>query len=220
MSGLSSRAQWGLIIGLVVGINLLTSPNYTSPAMQWFAGIALALYVVFIFLVWLRTALFDLLLRFNRFGRLALTDERRRDTNWLAGALALHAIMAGVILFWLRSPDQALGYTLPLLAIAVTLNIRPAKRRPFIVATSVIYAALLAHLGMSLPPLLPEDVHQFQQAAQEGQAQAVAFYESLAADRKTKLAQFLTWRGHLKDIAQWGPVIMTWLGGYASTRRG
>jgi hypothetical protein len=61
-------------------------------------------------LTWIADPLFNLLLRFNPYGRLALTEEQRKSSNLVAGFLgmALLILLSGFVV----------GFTTPLLAAA------------------------------------------------------------------------------------------------------
>jgi len=86
MSRLSRRAQWGVIIGAVVVTRLLPP---IAP-----------LYIAFAVMTWVADPLFNLLLRLDRFGRLALSEEQVTASNWVGGCLlvALVTLIAGVVL--------------------------------------------------------------------------------------------------------------------------
>jgi len=61
-------------------------------------------YVTFVFLTWTSGTLFDLLLRFDRFGRRALSRERTIASNWVglslivgAGLLVIGLLVGGAM---------------------------------------------------------------------------------------------------------------------------
>ena len=52
----------------------------------------LVLSFAFLMLTWISSPLFNLLLRFNRFGRLALSRDQRIASSWIGGCFVLAAV--------------------------------------------------------------------------------------------------------------------------------
>ncbi len=102
MGRLSSRARWGLILGGYFGAKILRGVARVQPALSPVITPLLILYLVFVFLTWTASPLFNLLLRLNRFGRLALSREQIVASNWVGGSLLL-AIVFFVLGFVLNS---------------------------------------------------------------------------------------------------------------------
>jgi tetratricopeptide (TPR) repeat protein len=98
MSRFSQRAQWTIVLGGYIGYRLLGSIARTQPGLgPWLLPFQI-LYVVFALMTWLAQPLFNLLLRLNRFGRLALSPEQTATSNWVGSALALALIfLAGFV---------------------------------------------------------------------------------------------------------------------------
>jgi tetratricopeptide (TPR) repeat protein len=95
MSRLSDRAKWGVILGGYFGARFLRSVARTSPELEpWIAPLLIA-YFVFVMLTWFAVPLFNLLLRFNKFGRHALSRDQRTSSNWFS--LCLCVFIAGVV---------------------------------------------------------------------------------------------------------------------------
>jgi tetratricopeptide (TPR) repeat protein len=89
MSKLSSRVQWGVILGGFFGMRILNGLQKANPDIKaWTWPISIA-YVIFVLLTWLADPLFNLLLRLNKFGRYALTREQVVASNWVGGSLLL-----------------------------------------------------------------------------------------------------------------------------------
>lgn len=83
----SRRVQWLIILGLFFGNQALGVVANTIPALRpWITPVRVA-YVAFALLTWLAGPLFNLLLRFNRFGRYALSRDQVVCSNWVAGLL-------------------------------------------------------------------------------------------------------------------------------------
>ena len=98
MGRLDPRVQFALIIGLVFGQRILRSLMEQVPALAPFAPWILGAYLLFVIMTWTAYPLFNLLLRVNRFGRLALSREQTVASNWLGLGLLVGcaAVLAGV----------------------------------------------------------------------------------------------------------------------------
>ena len=99
MSKLSSRAQWGVILGAYFGNRILSGIAKSQPATAPAILVIKILYMIFVVLTWTADPLFNLLLRLNRFGRLALSREQIFISNWIGGSLALACLSLLVWVF-------------------------------------------------------------------------------------------------------------------------
>ncbi|MFN8526181.1 MAG: tetratricopeptide repeat protein [Chloroflexota bacterium] len=90
---LSGGKQWLVIIGGALGFRALGGVASLTPATQLlFAPVALV-YVLFVLSTWIGVPVFNLLLRLNRFGRLALSREETVASNWVGGCLGLSLVL-------------------------------------------------------------------------------------------------------------------------------
>jgi tetratricopeptide (TPR) repeat protein len=87
----STVARWVVILGFVFGRSMLADLARSHPALASIIGPVLALSFGFLLLTWIAGLLFNLLLRLNRFGRLALSREQRIASNWIGGCYVLAA---------------------------------------------------------------------------------------------------------------------------------
>ena len=95
MSKLSSGAQWGIILGGYFGNRILGGMANSNPDLApWVLPVRI-LYITFVVLTWTAYPMFNLLLRLNRFGRLALTPAQTVETNWVGAAFFLALISLG-----------------------------------------------------------------------------------------------------------------------------
>ena len=122
MARLSGKVQMGILLGGFFGARMLGSLSETYPAIAPWVLPVIILYVVFVLLTWFATPLFNLLLRFNRFGRHALSRDQRIASNWFALCLALCAVcVVGLIVYdhpaFLVGAMVSLGTALPLTSI-------------------------------------------------------------------------------------------------------
>ena len=97
MGSLSTRARWFVIIGLFVMARIARAALRENPELLPILGPTLGLYFVFVLTTWIAGPLSNLLLRFDRFGRLVLHRHEVISSNLVAGCLAL-AVVGGVML--------------------------------------------------------------------------------------------------------------------------
>ena len=105
MSRLSTRAQWGIVLGGYFGNRLLGSLANSNPALEPWVLPVQVLYIVFAVLTWTAYPFFNLMLRLNRFGRFALTQKQTVECNWF-GLLFFLAVgsLGGCIMAGFESP--------------------------------------------------------------------------------------------------------------------
>jgi tetratricopeptide (TPR) repeat protein len=102
MSRLSSGAQWGIIVGGYFANRLLGAAAASHPTLRpWVLPFRIA-YLAFVVLTWTAHPLFNLLLRLNRYGRLALTREQIVASNWIGACvgLALLSLLGALAMGW------------------------------------------------------------------------------------------------------------------------
>ena len=129
MGRLSSQAQWGVVIGLLVAQQVLAGVARNNPGLAPFVDPLLYGLLGFVVLTWLAAPLFNLLLRLNRFGRLVLSaDERRQST------LVLCCVLVGLagLAVSLASGGAAglIGQTTALTCLPVLLPLSAIHRLP------------------------------------------------------------------------------------------
>ncbi len=151
MGRLSEGARWGFVLGLYFLNRFAAGVARQYPGflpifipLNW-------LYTLFVFFSWTARPLFNLLLRFNRMGRLALSDEDIAASNWVAVCLvaAIASLGAGVFLGQPLFLTTALNMLMLVVPVASLFNFSAGKRRWLLVAyTSIL--ALLAVGGLLL----------------------------------------------------------------------
>jgi len=145
MSKLSEKSQWAVILIGYFGYQFLRGLARKSPELAVWVQPVLWLYIAFAVMTWIAIPLFNLMLRLNRYGRLALSRQQIVASNWVglcmltalvflglgllcgSGSLLLSALMCGLlvlpvaVIFNLDAgwPRQVMtAYTLGLLACA------------------------------------------------------------------------------------------------------
>ena len=129
MGKLSGAAQWGVIIGLVVGSRILRAVLDANPSLAPVLVPLALLYFAFFYMSWVADPLSNLLLRLSKFGRYALSVEEVRATNWFGAflALALAGALAGAVTHDMRAvlfAAWAASMTIP-----AAIAFRPENRR-------------------------------------------------------------------------------------------
>jgi tetratricopeptide (TPR) repeat protein len=127
----TQAAQWAVVLALVIGPNLLASVAKNAPNLQPFVMPIKVAVFTFVILTWIASPLFNFLLRFNRFGRLALSDEQRVESSWIGGC-AVMALACAAIFFATGSAPGFFGmaaFGLILFPLTVTFNAEPGRPR-------------------------------------------------------------------------------------------
>ena len=144
MGRLNASVRWGLILGVYFLNRAAAGLAQQHPTLALLFFPLSLLYIAFVFLSWTAHPLFNLLLRFNRMGRLALSDEDIAASNWVAACLiaAGGGLGAGVLL---RQPlflTTALHALMLIVPVASLFNFPAGKRRWLLVAYTVGLALL------------------------------------------------------------------------------
>ncbi len=106
MMKLTRGNQWGILIGAYIGFQVLVRTNAKHPEWSmWLMPLIIA-YVAFALMTWLASPLFNLALRMNRFGRLALSREQIRTSNWVG--LGIVGALTCLILYYYPGLNGAL----------------------------------------------------------------------------------------------------------------
>jgi hypothetical protein len=107
MAKLSHTAQWAIILGGYFGQQYLSKMAAKDPKIAPFVLPIIAVYIVFVLLTWLADPLFNLLLRLNRFGRLALSRDQIFASNCIGICLLL---AVGSAAYWLIAGSELAMY--------------------------------------------------------------------------------------------------------------
>jgi tetratricopeptide (TPR) repeat protein len=147
MSRLSTGAQWGVMIGLLVAFRVLRETARSTPSLQPFVIPILAAYGGLVFLTWTAPTLFNLLLRVHPIGKLALSDKEKRAST-VAGLSLAAGIASLIAAVPLNSGSLLiLGIVLCMLVIPIagTMAMERKGRRAFFLA----YTLVLFMLGVA-----------------------------------------------------------------------
>jgi tetratricopeptide (TPR) repeat protein len=148
----SQAAQWAILLGFVFGRMLLRGLARSYPALAPFVIPILVLTFAFMLMSWIASPLFNLVLRFNRFGRMALSREETVASTWIGGCFIV-AAAAAVLSFtagWDLAWFSMIFFGLMLLPLAMTFNQAAGKPRRLAAA----YTAVVALMALPLLSLL------------------------------------------------------------------
>ena len=148
MAKLPPNWQLGVILGGWLGNRLLGAVAKSNPALQPWVFPLQMLYLAFALLTWTAEPLFNLLLRLNKFGRLALSEEQTRETNWVGACvgLALASVLGWLVTgAWTPWVVGGLVFVALLIPLTATFKCQAGWPRRMM----GIYTAFLAVLGVA-----------------------------------------------------------------------
>jgi tetratricopeptide (TPR) repeat protein len=147
MSRFRGRTQWAIILGGYFGNRLLGVVAASQPSLApWILPIRI-LYVAFALMTWIADPLFNLLLRLNRFGRLALSREQVVAANYLGACIFLALVgLAGWIAFGGDGPWPFAAGVFACLAVPVSGIFKCSSGWPR--NAMALYSGALALVGL------------------------------------------------------------------------
>lgn len=119
-----SHVQWGFMIGGYFFSQQVAAMADQSPNWAGVLWTIFGLYIVFALMTWLSSPMFNLLLRFDRFGKHCLADDDRAGANWLAMTLGA-ALLCVIASFTL--PDRYFPESFQVLALFTALASVPVS---------------------------------------------------------------------------------------------
>ncbi len=156
MSRLSSGAQWGIVFAGYIGARMLTGFEQSNPDLAPYTLPLRVVYISFVFLTWTAQPLFNLLLRLDKFGRMALSEEQIRASNWIGAVVGLGLVaLATCLVKGFEGPPMfglmaAAGLVIPMAAMFNCPEGWP--RRAMGVFTMLMIVCGLAMFGGSFIP--------------------------------------------------------------------
>ncbi len=146
MGKLKGRVQVTIWIGAIVLFRVLRDLARRNPETAIVIWPVLGLYLVFLYFTWTADALFNLLLRLDRFGRHALLPDQVRASSWVGGMLAL--ALAGAVLVPLTGSPLAVALTGAALLLVVPLAATFQCDAGWPRLVMGVYTAVLAAAGL------------------------------------------------------------------------
>ncbi len=149
----SQKAQWAIFLGFIVGRRVLADVAKSNPGLSPYIQPILIASFIFIMMTWLASPLANTLLRFNRFGRMALSRAQRVESNWIGGsALLALASLTGYVLTGQVLAELIAGFFgFLLLPLAATFQVRAGRARLLPAAlTAVMIGMGIVFFGSAL----------------------------------------------------------------------
>jgi len=144
MSNLTSKYQWGVIIGFYIGFRVLkTIATLNETLRPYLTPLIIALALI-AFSTWVIKPISNLFLRFNPYGQLLLKKNEKMSSNFVAASFA--TFLVGSLLYFIFSDEKFLtiavfGFTMML---PFSLMFSPSKYKN----TFLIYAIAMTIIGI------------------------------------------------------------------------
>ncbi|MER2996871.1 tetratricopeptide repeat protein [Pontibacter populi] len=144
MSNLTSKYQWGVIIGFYVGQRILRSVANNNETLQPYLTPLVVLLALIAFSTWVMTPISNLFLRFNKYGQLLLDKTEKKSSNFVAISFVL--FLVGVISYFATTDDRFLAVAAFGFAMMVPFSIMftPTKYK----YSLLTYSGVLAIVGL------------------------------------------------------------------------
>lgn len=160
MSRLPTRAQFGVIIGGYFGVQYLRSLEQAHPNWAVWITPLCVVYCVFALMTWIADPLFSLVLRLNRFGRLALSREQLIASNWLGLSLAAAIAMLVLAIVTDRGDAFFAAFAFGILCIPISSIYRCRRGKPrMLMAWFTIALAAIGGVACLPTLLLPDALY-------------------------------------------------------------
>ncbi len=230
MQRFSPRTQMLLVVGLVFGNRILHAVLQSVPMLQPLSlPIALA-YLLFVWMSWSASALFNLTLFTNSFGRLALSRKEKTEAI-LCGSCVAMALLGVVLSRFLSGVlGSSLLFLLLVIPIVTALRAKDSRRRPAVVVAVAVSIAVF--ISFSLAVALPFRVEQMTQSlppAEQKKLVELTQNDQTRADRRQALSelqpryyqqleQLFDQQMFWFNCGLYGAILSSWMGLYFSTR--
>lgn len=106
MSNLTTKYQWGAIIGFYLGFKVLRTVAKNNEALQPYLIPLIVVLALIAFSTWVIAPISNLFLRFNKYGQLLLSKKEKMSSNFVAISLVLFFV--GLPLYFIMSDEKML----------------------------------------------------------------------------------------------------------------
>lgn len=117
----SPRTQMLLILGIAFGQGIIASTAKSVPVLEPLVPFVIFGYLAFVWMCWCGPMLFNLVLRWDRFGRLALSDDQKLESS-IAGSYLLFAVAVAIAIWVAVDGEAAIIFAAPFAAALIPLN--------------------------------------------------------------------------------------------------
>lgn len=153
MGKLTQQQQWMVILGVYFGSKMLGALARSRPDLAAYLTPIRILLFAFIILTWLADPLFNLALRMNPYGRMALNEEQRKSSTLVGLCFIIAALCVAfglVVGFSLTIIAAAAGVGLLAIPLTAIFNCRPGfPRRMMSIYATVMTLALAGAISFA-----------------------------------------------------------------------
>jgi tetratricopeptide (TPR) repeat protein len=104
MGNLTSKYQWGVIIGFYIGFRVIRTIAEKNAALQPYLTPVIILLAIVAFSTWVIKPIGNLFLRFNKYGNLLLDRQDKMSANFVAASFGI--FLVGIVLYLVTRNDQ------------------------------------------------------------------------------------------------------------------
>lgn len=180
LNSFSPRVQLILVLGLVFGQGLLRAAAEAIPGFGLVSPIVALCYVFFVWLMWVSSTLFNLILMTDRFGRLVLNRDEKTEAL-LAGSCVLLTGIFLTLVFTVATVSPSIfinAFIGSLMFLGVVIPLRAAflnqglRRKAFFAWTAGVFGVVMIHNVMMIQ--LPFQLRSFAAAASQMSPEEIA----------------------------------------------
>lgn len=144
MSNLTSKYQWGVIIGFYFGFRMLRTIASNNENLKPYLVPIIVILAIIAFSTWIMNPISNLFLRFNKYGQLLLDKKEKMSSNFVA--ISLGVCVVGFLLYFIFSDERMLTIAIYGFAMMLSLGIMfsPTKNKNVL----LIYTISLAIAGL------------------------------------------------------------------------
>ena len=150
MGNLTSRYQWGVIIGFYIGFRILNTIAQNNDTLRPYMFPLVIALAIIVFSTWVITPISNLFLRFNTYGKLLLDKRKKLSSTFVAISLAVFVI--GLLLYFVLSDERFLTVTVFGFTMMLPLSVMfsPTKYKHSLLIYSIVMAAVgLSAIGLT-----------------------------------------------------------------------
>ena len=203
MSRFSPKVQLALMLGLIFGRSLLANVLQAVPVLAPLEAPLTIGYVLFVWMTWTASSLFNLILRLDSFGRLVLNADERLESTLVGVCLVVSILVGSTALYFqwelamlpIRTSLLYLGLMLPLIA---TFHQAEGRKKMFAAYTVGVTVCILMTTFQSL-----NLCQQLSLLSDQPTVPAAKVLELRALGNSA-----MQWF----EYSMWGIVLSTWLG--------
>ncbi len=144
MSNLTSKYQWGVIIGFYIGFRILRSIARNNQALEPYLTPLIIFLALVAFSTWVINPISNLFLRFNKYGQLLLDTKEKLSSNFVAGSFLLFIL--GIVLYLFTQDEKFMTITIYGFSMMLPFSVMftPSKYK----YSLLIYTVVMAFIGI------------------------------------------------------------------------